>query len=154
MLCICARLFICALWSPAGKGLTSWLSFVVSNCEFVTFSLVSWVRSRYLDDILNINNVYFDNIVSQIYPSELQLNKVNTSDTEAAFLTCICLFLMIWFLSKFMINGSTLISKLSIFPFIDGDVPRSTSYEVYISQLIHFATASSCVTDFNTRYKL
>ena len=32
------------LWSPAGKGLTSWLSFVVSNCEFVTFPLVSWVR--------------------------------------------------------------------------------------------------------------
>ena len=37
----CARLFNCALWSPAGKGLTSWLSFVVSNCEFVTFPLVS-----------------------------------------------------------------------------------------------------------------
>ena len=43
LLCLCARLFICALWSPAGKGLTSWLSFVVSNCEFVTFPLVSWV---------------------------------------------------------------------------------------------------------------
>ena len=41
--------------------------------------------SRYLDDILNINNVYFDNIASQIYPSELQLNEANTSDTEAAF---------------------------------------------------------------------
>ena len=40
----CTRLFICALWSPAGKELTSWLSFVVSNCEFVTFPLVSWVR--------------------------------------------------------------------------------------------------------------
>ena len=37
--------------------------------------------SRYLDDILNINNVYFDNMVSQIYPSELQLNKANASDT-------------------------------------------------------------------------
>ena len=38
VLCLlCAHLFICALWSPAGKGLTSWLSFVVSNCEFVTF---------------------------------------------------------------------------------------------------------------------
>ena len=37
-----ARLFLCALWSSAGKGLTSWLSFVVSNCEFVTFPLVSW----------------------------------------------------------------------------------------------------------------
>ena len=35
--------------------------------------------SRYLDDILNINNVYLDNMVSQIYPSELLLNKVNTS---------------------------------------------------------------------------
>ena len=42
--------------------------------------------SRYLDDILNINNIYFDNMVSQIYPSELKLNKANTSDTEAAFL--------------------------------------------------------------------
>ena len=40
LLCLCARLFICALWSPAGKGLTSWPSFVVSNCEFVTFPLV------------------------------------------------------------------------------------------------------------------
>ena len=44
LLCFCVRLFICALWSPAGKGLTSWLSFVVSNYEFVTFSLVSLVR--------------------------------------------------------------------------------------------------------------
>ena len=37
LLCLCARLFACALWSPAGKGLTSLLSFVVSYCEFVTF---------------------------------------------------------------------------------------------------------------------
>ena len=44
LLWLCARLFICVLWSPAGKGLTSWLSIVVSNCEFVTFPLVSWVR--------------------------------------------------------------------------------------------------------------
>ena len=43
-LCFRARLFVVALWSPAGKGLTSWLSFVISNCEFVTFLLVSWVR--------------------------------------------------------------------------------------------------------------
>ena len=37
LLCFRARLFIDALWSPAGKGLTSWLSFVMSNCEVVTF---------------------------------------------------------------------------------------------------------------------
>ena len=70
---------------------------------------------RYLDDILNIYNVYFDNMVSQIYPSELQLNKANTSGV--AFFTCICQFLMILFLSKFMINVTTLILKLSIFHF-------------------------------------
>ena len=44
LLCLCARLFICALWSPAGKGLDSWLLFSVSNCELVTFPLVSLVR--------------------------------------------------------------------------------------------------------------
>ena len=34
LLCLCARLFICALWLPAGKGLTSWLSFVVNLSLF------------------------------------------------------------------------------------------------------------------------
>ena len=42
--CFHARLFIDALWSPAGIGLTSWLSFVMSYCEVVIFPLVSWVR--------------------------------------------------------------------------------------------------------------
>ena len=42
--------------------------------------------SRYLDDILNIINIYFDNMVSQIYPSEFKLNKANTSNKEATFL--------------------------------------------------------------------
>ena len=39
-----ARQFVDALWSHAGKGLTSWLSFVMSNCDVVTFALVSWIR--------------------------------------------------------------------------------------------------------------
>ena len=47
--CVCyvfvhVCLYVLAMWSPAGKGLTSWLLFVVSNCEFVTFPLVSWAR--------------------------------------------------------------------------------------------------------------
>ena len=47
LLCLCARLFICALWSPAEKGLTSWLSFVVST---VSLSLSCWYPGsvRYL----------------------------------------------------------------------------------------------------------
>ena len=42
--------------------------------------------SRYLDVLLNIDNPYFEGMVNQICPSELQLNKANTSDTEAPFL--------------------------------------------------------------------
>ena len=41
--------------------------------------------SRYLDDLLNIDNPYFEQMVGQIYPTELQLNKTNSSDTEASF---------------------------------------------------------------------
>ena len=40
---VCVCLFV-PCGSPAGKGLTSWFLFVVYNCEFVTFPLVSWVK--------------------------------------------------------------------------------------------------------------
>ena len=42
--------------------------------------------SRYLDDLLNIDNPYFEQMVGQIYPTELQLNKANSSDNETPFL--------------------------------------------------------------------
>ena len=49
--------------------------------------------SRYLDDLLNIDNPYFEGMVSQIYPAEFQLNKANTSDTEAPLLDLYLLIL-------------------------------------------------------------
>ena len=52
-----------------------------------------------------------------------------------------------------MVNVTILILKLLIFPFWDAGVPHSTSYGVYISQLIPFARVSSHVADFNTRNK-
>ena len=51
------------------------------DIAFKAFNLTS----RYLDDLLNIDNHYFEGMVNQIYPPELQLNKANTSDTEAPF---------------------------------------------------------------------
>ena len=42
--------------------------------------------SRYLDDLLNIDNLYFEQMVSQIYPAEIQLNKANSLNTETPFL--------------------------------------------------------------------
>ena len=44
------------------------------------------LTSRYLDDLLNIDNIHFEHMVHRIYPAELQLNKANASDTEVAFL--------------------------------------------------------------------
>ena len=65
--------------------------------------------SRYLDDLLNIDNPYFEGMVNQIYPSELQLNKANTSDTEAHFLDLHLSISSGFVSSKFMINVMTLI---------------------------------------------
>ena len=108
--------------------------------------------SRYLDDLLNIDNIHFEQMVHRIYPAELQLNKADASDTEAAFLDL-----------DLSIHNDTVSTKIYDkrddfdfdivnFPFLDGDVPRRSSYHnngVYISQLIRFARASSHVTDFN-----
>ena len=107
--------------------------------------------SRYLDDILNIYNVYFDNVVNQIYPSELQLNN---ADTEAAFLDLNLSISNDIVSTKIYDKRDDFDFENVNFSFLDGDYPRSTSYGVYISQLIRFARASSCVTDFNTRNKL
>ena len=112
--------------------------------------------SRYLDDILNINNVYFDNtrMVSQIYPSELQLNKANASDTKAAFLDLHLSISNDIVSTKIYDKRDDFDFEIVNFPCLDGDVPRSTSYGVYISQLIRFARASSNVADLNARNKL
>ena len=111
--------------------------------------------SRYLDDILNISNIYFDNMVSQIYPSELQLNKANTitSDTEATFLDLHLSISNDIVSTKNYDKRDDFDFEVVNFPYLDGDVPRSTSYGVYISHFIHFPRASSYVTDFNTRNK-
>ena len=93
----------------------------------------------------------FDGMVDQIYLSELQLNKANSSDTETPFPDL-----------HLAISGGLVSSKIydkrddfdfhSVkFPFLDGDVPRAPSYGVYISQRIRFARVSSHVADFNTR---
>ena len=64
--------------------------------------------SRYLDDLLNIDNPYFEGTVNHIYRPELQLNKANTSATEAPFLDLHYLFQTDLFHPKFMISAMTL----------------------------------------------
>ena len=95
--------------------------------------------SRYLDDLLNIDNTSFDSMVNHIYPSELQLSKANVSDTEASFLDLQLSISDGFVKTKIFDKRDDFDFDIVNFPFLDGDVPRSTSYGVYISQLIRFA---------------
>ena len=108
---------------------------------------------RYLDDLLNIDNPYFEGMVNQIYPPELQLNKANISDTEAPFLDLHLSISDGFVSSKIYDKHYDFDFDIVNFPFLDGDVPRRPSYGVYISQLIRFARVFSHVDDFNTRNK-
>ena len=90
-------------------------------------------KSRYLDDLLNIDNPYFEGMVNQIYPSELQLNKANTSDTEAPFLDLHLSISNGFVSSKIYDKRDDFDFDIVNFPFLDGDVPRRPSYGVYIS---------------------
>ena len=65
--------------------------------------------SRYFDDLLNIDNIYFDQMVDRIYPTELHLNRANSSDTETPFLDLNSVYLMVQFPPKCMTNGTILI---------------------------------------------
>ena len=107
--------------------------------------------SRYLDDLLNIDNPYFEQMVDQIYPTELQLNKANSSDTEAPFLDLNLSITDGIVSSKIYDLRDDFNFEIVNFPFLDGDVPRSPSYGVYISQLIRFASVCSNVDDFSNR---
>ena len=95
----------------------------------------------YLDDLLNIDNPYFKQMVSQIYPTEHRLNK-------PPFRTCP--------LQMSITNGivsTKIYDKRDDFNFETVNVPRFPSYGAYISQLIRFARACSYVDDFNNRNK-
>ena len=92
-------------------------------------------------------------MVNQIYPSELQLNKANTSDTEAPFLDFPLSISNGFVSSKIYDKRDDFDFDIVNFPFLEGDVPRRPSSGVYISQLKRFARVCSHVYDFNTRNK-
>ena len=90
-------------------------------------------------------------MVGQIYPAELQFNKANSSDTEAPFLDLNLSITNGIVSSKIYDKWDDFSFEIVNFPFLDGDVPCSPSYGVYISQLIRFARVCSYVDNFNNR---
>ena len=106
---------------------------------------------RYLDDLLTIDNPYFEGMVNQIYPPELPFNTADTSDIAAPFLD-LHLYISNGFVSsKIYDKRDDFDFDIVNFPFSDGDVPRRPSYGVYISQVIRFARVCSHIEDFNAR---
>ena len=98
--------------------------------------------SRYLDDLLNIDNIYFDQMADRIYPTELKLNRANSSNTEAPFLDL-----------NLCISNGTVSTKIYDkrddfdivnFPVLDGDVPPA-----YLIWGIHISTYKIRQSFFN-----
>ena len=87
-----------------------------------------------------------------IHP-ELQLNKAYTSDTEAPFLDLHLSISNGFVSSRIYDKRDDFDFDIVKFPFLDGDVPRSISYGVYVSQLIRFARVCCHVADINARNK-
>ena len=95
--------------------------------------------SRYLDDLLNIDNPYFEQMVGQIYPTEAPFLDLNLSMANDIVTPKI-------YDKRDYFN----FEKVN-FPFLGGDIPRSPSYGVYISQLIRLARVCSNFDGFLKR---
>ena len=87
--------------------------------------------SRNLDNLLNIDNIHFEHMVHRIYPAELQLNKANASDTEAAFLDLTLSIHNDLVSTRIYDKRDDFNFDIVNFPFLDGDVPQRPSYCVY-----------------------
>ena len=110
---------------------------------------------RYIDDLIVFNNKKFGDYVKEIYPSQLTVEKANTSDDLANYLD----------LTFIIESNNRLYTKLYDkrddfdfhivnFPFLSSNIPSSPSYGVYISQLIRYARCCSYYDDFGYRHKL
>ena len=93
-------------------------------------------------------------MVSQCYPTELNVNKTNSTETEAAFSICIYLFISNGFVSsKIYVKRDDFNFDIVNFSVLNGDVSRAPFYGVSISQLIRFARVSNHMADLNARNK-
>ena len=105
----------------------------------------------YLDDILNVDNIHFEQMVHRIYPAELQLNIANASDNEAAFLDLNISIHNDTVSTKYIINEIILILIFLIFRSLMAMSLNVPLMAFIYFNLFVFARASSHVNDFNYR---
>ena len=92
--------------------------------------------SRYLDYLINIDNPYFEQMVSQIYPTELQLNSTNSSNTKAPFLDLNLSILNGIVSSKILDKQDDFGLEIVNFAFLYGDVPLVCTFMVFSAGFI------------------
>ena len=107
--------------------------------------------SRYLDDILNIDNPFFPNLYKNIYPSQLKLNLASTCNTRTSFLDLDISIEQDIITTKIYDKRDDFDFYIVNFPYLDSDVPRAPAYGIYMSQLVRYARACTKVDDFNER---
>ena len=107
--------------------------------------------SRNLDDIFTIDNPEFEKHIPDIYPTELQLNKANTSDKETSFLDLNIKVIDSDVHTSVYDKRDDFRFPIVNFPWSSGDDPRLPSYGVYNSRLVRFARCCTRVSDFNSK---
>ena len=112
------------------------------------------IQPRYLNDLLNIENSYFEGLITPIYPYELQLNKANSTVTETLFLDLYLLISNVFVSSKMYDKRNDFYFDIANSPFLDSGVHHASSIW-YISQLIRLYLivwlASMLVKNFTCR---
>ena len=96
-----------------------------------------------MDDLSNADNKCFDGLISKIYPSEVQLNRANSFETEARFLDLHLSILDGFILCKFYNKCDDFDFEIVNFPYLDGDVLRPAS-TVFISRNLFGQSIKSC----------
>ena len=99
--------------------------------------------SRYLDDLLNIDNTYFDGLISQIQPPELYLNAAS-----ASYLDCYLYIVNGKLTTRLYDKRDDFNFPIVNFPFLSSNIPSAPAYGVYVSQLIRYARTRSNYQDF------
>ena len=107
---------------------------------------------RYIDDVLSINNPYFENYLGQMYPPELEIKDTTESNTSASYLD------LLLSIGRDGQLRTSLYDKrddfnfhMTNFPFLRSNIPSSPTYSIFISQLIRYARACSSYEYFILR---
>ena len=108
---------------------------------------------RYIDDLLSVNNKYFKDYVSDIYPDALELKETTESNTSCSFLDLLLFDDDGELKSRVYDKRDDFNFEIVNYPYISSNIPINPAYGVYVSRLIAFARICTDFTDFSQRHK-